>query len=106
MNSRTRVVTVLDRDDPVEEVLAAYRSYLLRERGLSNATVDCYERRARRFLVDRAGADGLDLDRLTAAEVTDFLACECPLRGTGEGQLLVAAMRSLLRYVYATGLIA
>lgn len=106
MNSRTRVVIVLDRDDPVEEVLAAYRSYLLRERGLSSATVDCYERRARRFLADRAGGDGLGLDRLTAAEVIDFLARECPLRGTGEAQLLVAVMRSLLRYLYATGLIA
>lgn len=106
MNSRTQVVIVLDRDDPVEEVLAAYRTYLLRERGLSSATVESYERRARRFLADRTGGDGLGLELLTAVEVIDFLARDCPLRGTGEAQLLVAMMRSLLRYLYATGLIA
>lgn len=105
MNSRTRVVPMLAPDDPVEEVLAEYRSYQLRERGLSSATADCYERRARRFLAGRAELDGLGLDRLTAAEVTGFLADECPLRGTGEAALLVAAVRSLLRYLHATGLI-
>lgn len=106
MRSRARVVGVLESDDPVEEVLAGYRSYQLHERGLSSATVDGYERRARRLLADRVGLDGLELDRLTAAEVTAFLARECPLRGAGDAQLLVAAMRSLLRYLHVTGLIA
>lgn len=106
MNNGTRVVTVLEPGDPVEELLAAHRRHLLRERGLSSATADCYERRVRRFLADRAKIDGLGLDGLTAAEVTGFLADECPRRGTGEGALLVAAMRSLLRYLNATGLIA
>lgn len=106
MNNETPVVTVPEPDDLVEKVLAGYRSYQLRERGLSVSTADCYERRARRFLADRAELDGLGLDQLTAAEVTGFLARECSLRGTGETQLLVAAMRSLLRYLHATGLIS
>jgi hypothetical protein len=36
----------------LEEVAVGYRRYLLVERGLSVATVDCYEPRARRFLAN------------------------------------------------------
>lgn len=106
MNDRAQVVAVFEPGDSVEEVLAGYRRYQLVERGLRSATVDCYERRARRFLTARAEVDGLDLGRLTAAEVTGFLARECPMRGAGEAALLVASMRSLLRYLHAEGLIA
>ena len=103
MGNRARVVEL---DGAVEKVLVGYRGYLLCERGLSEATVDCYERRARRFLSGRARLEGLGLDRLTAADVTGFLVRECPLRGAGEAQVLVASVRSVLRYLHVSGLIA
>lgn len=105
MGSRTRVVTG-ESDGAVERVLAGYRSYLRLERGLRETTVACYEPRARRFLSHREGLEDLGLDRLTAADVTGFLAHECPLRGVGEAQLLVAVVRSVLRYLHLAGLIA
>jgi integrase/recombinase XerD len=47
-------------DGPLDELLAAYRRYLLVERGLSEHTVgDAYVPAARLFLEGREGADGL-----------------------------------------------
>jgi len=90
----------------LEEVAAGYRRYLLVERGLSVATVDCYVPRARRFLAQFDGPGGLRLAELTAADVSGFLAQACPLLGAASAQLLAAVVRSLLRYLYWAGLIA
>lgn len=90
----------------LEEVAAGYRRYLLVERGLSDATVDCYEPRARRFLAQRDGPRGLLLAELTAADVSRFLALECPRHGAASAQLLATVVRSLLGYLYVDGLIA
>jgi site-specific recombinase XerD len=86
----------------LEVVVAGYRHYLQVERGLSDATVACYEPRARRFLAQCVG-DGLD--RLTAAEVSGFIARGCPAGGGPSAQMLVAVVRSVLRYLHVVGLI-
>lgn len=65
-------------DDPVDELLDRYRGYLLRERGLASRTIVEYQRTARLFLERRPV--GLELERLTAADVSGFLARECPRR--------------------------
>ena len=75
-------------DGPVEEVLDGYRRYMLSERGVKERTVAGYESDARVFLSQREGPEGLGLERLTAADVSVFLARECPLRS-------VAGARSL-----------
>lgn len=109
MVSKQRVVAVSGPQEPIgalDRVLVGYRSYLLFERGVSATTVECYEPRARRFLSQREGLEDLGLDRLTAADVTAFLAHECPLRGVAEARLLVVVVRSVLRYLYLAGLIA
>ncbi len=106
MGSRVGVAGRLEPEDAVESVLAGYRRHLLLERGLSEATVACYEPRARLFLAQREGLEGLGLDRLTAADVSGFLARECPLRGAASARLLVAVVRSVLRYLHRAGLIA
>ncbi len=46
-------------DVPLERVLVGYRGYLLRERGLSDATVGCYLPRARLFLSQCGALEGL-----------------------------------------------
>lgn len=96
----------LESEGAVERVLAGYRRYLLFERGVSETTAACYEPRARLFLSQREGLTDLGLDRLTAADVSDFLARECPLQGAASAQLLVAVVRSVLRYLHLAGLIA
>lgn len=66
---------------PVEELLSSFRGYLASERGLTTGTIEGYERGARVFLEDRvARAGALELERLVAADVSGFLARECPRR--------------------------
>jgi integrase/recombinase XerD len=96
----------LGSESSVDGVLAGYRRYLLLERGVSETTAACYEPRARLFLSQREGLEGLGLDRLTAADVSDFLARECSLHGAASAQLLVVVVRSVLRYLHLVGLIA
>lgn len=93
-------------DGPVEELLADYRGYLVRERGLAESTIENYERVARLFLSDHEDVDGLALERLTAAEVSAFLARECPKRGVAGARDVVNGLRQLLRYLHVRGLIS
>ena len=46
---------------------------------------------------------GLELDRLTAADVSAFLARECPRRSVGGARELVESLRPLLRYLHVEG---
>ena len=87
----------------IDELLCDYRRYLACERGLAPKTLETFERVARLFLTgrDQEGAVG----RLTAADVTEFLARECPDRSIGSAQQLVTGLRSLLRYLHVTGAI-
>jgi len=84
-------------DGPLEELLDGYRRYLARERGLAQGTIAGYERVARLFLKDREGPEGLALEGLSAAEVSVFLALECPKRSVSGARDLVAGLRPLLR---------
>ena len=91
---------------PLEELLEKYRRYLSIERGLSDHTVlDAYGPVARLFLARREDPDGLGLEGLCAADVSSFLADECPKRSVSGARDLVCALRSLLRYLHLAGLI-
>jgi integrase/recombinase XerD len=89
---------------PVEELLAEYGDYLLVERALSPHTVfDAYVPAARLFLAGLDGPHGPRLDRLAAADVSMFLARECPKRTVSGARDLVSAVRSFLRYLHLVG---
>ena len=85
----------------IDELVCDYHRYLACERGLAPKTVEIFERVARVFLAehDHDGAVG----RLTASDVTAFLARECPGRSIASAQQLVTGLRSLLRYLHVTG---
>lgn len=90
----------------VEQLLGEFRAYLGSERGLVVGTIDNYERGARVFLEDRVVRVGaLELDRLAAADVSGFLARECPRRSVNAASDLAARLRQLLRYLHVVGLI-
>ena len=92
-------------EGPLEELLADYRRYLLIERALSDHTVlDAYGPAARLFLAGWEGPDGLRLERLSAADVSSFLARECPKRSVSGARDLVCALRSFLRFLHLKGL--
>ena len=92
-------------DGPVEEVLDGYRRYMLSERGVKERTVAGYEPAARVFLSQRESLEGLGLERLTAADVSAFLARECPRRTVAGARFLAFVVRSLLRYLHVAGLV-
>jgi site-specific recombinase XerD len=88
-----------------ERFLQQYRVYLVEERGLSMGTVAGYLYVARLFVTARAAEGAPRLDRLSAAEVTDFVLAECVSRSVGSAKYVVCGLRSLLRYLYVAGYI-
>jgi integrase/recombinase XerD len=93
-------------EGPLEELLADYHRYLRAERRLCEHTVlDAYGPAARLFLTGWEGPDGLGLERLSAADVSSFLARECPKRSVSGARDLVCALRSFLRFLHLAGLI-
>lgn len=91
---------------PLEVLLADYGGYLSVERGLCDHTVfDGYVPAARVFLSGLDGSDGPELARMSAADVSSFLARECPGRSVSGARDLVCALRSLLRYLHLAGLV-
>ena len=91
---------------PLEGLLADYGRYLRVERRLAEHTVrDAYLPAARLFLAGREGLDGLELERLSAADVSLFLVAECPKRSVTGARDLASALRSFLRFLHVAGLI-
>ena len=90
---------------PVDEALARYGQYLIVERGLSERTVEGYVYAVRPFLRRCISSDGLalDIDQLSEADVTAFMVAQCAERSRGVVQLTATALRSLLRFLHATG---
>jgi site-specific recombinase XerD len=89
----------------VDELIDAYREWLVKDRGLAATTVLRYENTARRFLRQQLGdVDEVDLTGLTGAQVTSFLLGECARCSVGAAKGRVAELRSLLRYAYLRGL--
>ena len=86
----------------LEELLEAYRGYLVGERGLVTGTVGSYLRIARSFcLALPMGPDGLGQPR--ASDVTAFVVATCGQSSTPLAKKTVTALASLLRYLHVTG---
>jgi site-specific recombinase XerD len=92
---------------PVEEVLERFRRYLTLERGMGSPAVYTYVERARPFLCGRISVDGrhVDLEHLSAGDVTAFVVACCPQQSRGVAKLTVTALRSLLRFLHLEGAI-
>ena len=80
-----------------------YRSLLGRRAGLAAGTVAAYLHVAGLFLAARDTDGGLHFDRLSAAEVIEFVLGECGSRSVGSAKFIVCGLRSLLRYLYVAG---
>lgn len=90
---------------PVEAVLARYADYLATERGLAEATITRNLELVRPFLTGLAGDGRLELEGLTAGEVTAFVVSQSRQR-PGLVPRMVTALRSLLRFLHVDGVIA
>jgi site-specific recombinase XerD len=87
----------------VDRLLERYADYLRRERGLVPPTIGRCQDIARRFLTTCVDGEKLDLDRLTAADVTSFILGTCCSHSVGTAKVRVSDLRSLLRFLYCSG---
>jgi integrase/recombinase XerD len=87
----------------VEVLVEKYSTYLTRERGLAASSVERYLAPARLFLSECDRPDGLDLGSVRAGDVTAFVVGQCRGRRVGSAKVLVAALRSLLRFLFLEG---
>jgi len=97
-------VTPADANDPVDVLLAGYRTYLVEERGLATSTVRNYLDVARLFVVGLRASGLVDLSGLTASQVSEFVLAECRTRAVGSATMLVVGIRALLRYLHLAGI--
>ena len=88
---------------PLDVLMERYRDWLVNDRQLADRTIDRYQRGARRFLESRFGQaeDAAVLEGLSEPEVTRHLLAEVS-RGLSPKslQVVVAELRSLLRFLY------
>ncbi len=100
---------------PAEVLLAEYRTYLEQERAATAGTVVNFTKYAGIFLrtfprLGTGAAQQADLaaalGRLTAAEVVTFVTGWASSRSPAYGQAMVYALRNLLRYLHARGLLS
>lgn len=92
-------------DTPVERLLADYRGYLLRERGLTAGSVAHWERIARLLLAERSESLEDAPRGLTVGDVTAFVVAQCGPGGRSgpTAKILTSGLRSLLRYLHLAG---
>jgi integrase/recombinase XerD len=86
----------------IEELLAAYRDYLARERALCPTTVATYVRVARCFCGGMADRH-TELAELSSAQLTAFVVQVCERSRQALAKKTVTALSSLLRYLHITG---
>lgn len=92
-------------ESAVEAIERRFRHYLLVERGLTEVSAQTYVIRARPFLIDRAQRGRLELESLTAADVSGFIAGWLPGLSKAPARSTVTALRSLLSFLHASGVI-
>jgi site-specific recombinase XerD len=90
---------------PVDELLDGFGGYLSGERGLAEKSVSEYRRVVRPFVAAHEHAGRIAVERLTAGDVTSFLARECPRLSVSESRQLTKGLRALLRYLHVAGLV-
>jgi len=87
------------RPEETWPVLAAYRRWMLEQRGVADSTLDLRER----ILADLMRALGDNPAAYTAATVRGFVLERARPHGRGRAQTIAGATRSFLRYLIATG---
>jgi integrase/recombinase XerD len=90
---------------PAETLLEGYRRYLIDECGVGAATARRYAYRICPFVAGSA-TGRVDLERLTAGDVTAFILDLAGHRSPMAVQATASALRSLLRFLHVEGLIA
>jgi integrase/recombinase XerD len=90
---------------PVDVLVERYRRYLLVERTLTVASARLYVRAVRPFLARFEAPGRVDLERITAAEVSAFVLAGASRRPGTSIRSVATALRSLLCFLHVEGLV-
>jgi len=88
-------------DDGRAVLLAEFRTWLDRERGLSPVSVRCYSKQAKYFLAAVGGPGAFSV--LNAGKVTAFMVDWSRGCSAGSAKAMVTSLRAFLRFAHATG---
>jgi len=88
-------------DDDSAVLLAEFRMWLDRERGLSPVSVGCYSKQAKYFLAAVGGPGAVS--GLDAGKVTAFMVDRSKGRNGWSAKAMVTSLRAFLRFAHATG---
>jgi len=107
--SLLRAVGVVDQErprplkGPRERIEKDFEQYLSQERGLSHATTVNYLPFVHQFLFERFGSERIQLSKLCAADIIDFVQRHAHDFSFGRTKLMVSALRSFLRHLRHRG---
>jgi site-specific recombinase XerD len=90
----------------LDRLLVRYGDHLRSRRGLVESTIQAYKVLARCFLLRHFDPAKLELSRLTAAEVTQFVLDESRKYSTKTSKRIVSDLRSFLRFLLLDGQIS
>src|ERR1700677_4587648 len=88
--------------DPVSQILARYRSYLITERGLAQSSIAVNLHVAKSF----CSKQDVRLQELSAAEVAAYIVALSARSSVGWSKKTVSALASFLRFLHLTGVTA
>lgn len=90
-------------DSEICRMTNAYAQYLLKERGLAQATLGNYIREARRFLSDRFGGGAIKPDELRQEDINRYILRRARAVSPGRAKITVTVLRSFLRFLHQHG---
>ena len=96
---------VVTPPSPVDMLVERYRRYLLVERALTRGTADVYVEAIRPFVAGFEAGERLELERLTAADLSAFVLAEARRRQGTSIRSVATALRSLLVFLHVEGLV-
>ena len=90
-------------DNALNQIMCGFTHYLLKERGLSKATVTNYLLEAKRFLSDRFGTGIINLNKLHSSDIIKFVLRYVRKLSHSRIKLMGTALRSFLCYLRLCG---
>lgn len=91
---------------PVDAVLDRWAAFLRDDRALIPTTVAYYRALAAPFVVSRLRGSVLEWDTVDAKVVAEFVSSTIPQLPMGTAKLTITALRSLLRYLFLSGVLS
>jgi len=91
------------KETEVDRIVSGFERYLMKERGLSRATLLNYLPYAERFLCERFGDGAAELEELGPSDISAFILRYAKTQSPGRAKLMVTALRSLFRFLRMSG---